>query len=292
MGRAQLVLLVVTAVVCGSKSEKKPAGSRTSGVPFDAAAIADAAAPTASTVKLTAAQRSEYRKVLRRGRKLAAELSFEKANVEFRRALSIKPGDPRASSELGWTLLQMGKLDASIAASRASVAAASDARIKAASLYNLGRALEKKGDKSAAVDAYRESFDRRPNKTVLARLVALGAAEPGDVIAPRPVRGPFASVAAYCKQQTSRRGGECGTAKVSPFERTRFLVICGADPRGRVSCTPTIELDYETDGDNQKRMAWSVTETLAPSSIALRKKSGVLPKQLEAMLGTHQLLFR
>ncbi|MCA9678905.1 MAG: tetratricopeptide repeat protein, partial [Myxococcales bacterium] len=287
---------------------------------------------------------------------------------------------------------ELGDLDRSIAASRASVATASDRPLKAASLYNLGRALEQQGDADGAAEAYLASFELRPNKTVQDRLAAVGAAPPATLVAPTPVAGPFASVAAYCKAWRARQsiapdadpdGIGCGAdvrpytepyeraiaapfddvvyfaeevdyvwtyrvamktragwfispptwtrdantdygelerlvvgqpdatgdgmlsiawqftyderdreAEVSPYETSRYLVVCGADAAGAVRCTPTLQVASDVGGDGVTPVAWTVQVTLAPGSITLASAAPQLGAHVRPLLGTHPLAFR
>jgi tetratricopeptide (TPR) repeat protein len=85
--------------------------------------------------------------------------------------------DARALSELGWAAFKAGDYDRALSANRDSVKAATEPRVKAASLYNLGRVAEACGDKPAAVGYYLQSIRLRPNDAVAARLKALGKSE-------------------------------------------------------------------------------------------------------------------
>jgi hypothetical protein len=154
-----------------------------------------------AATSLTAADRPPYLAALKRGRGLADRGDFAGAIAAFRQALTSAPDDPVALSELGVAALQAGDLPLAEQSTRASVRLASEPRLKAASLYNLGRVCEKKGDTQAAVDAYQQSLTVRPNATVLRALAALdpAAAMPFDRFRPGPMAGPFATLASLLK---------------------------------------------------------------------------------------------
>ncbi len=98
-------------------------------------------------------------------------------------------------SEQGWAAYKAKDLAKAEQITRAAIGEAKDysaQRIKAASLYNLGRILEDKSDKPGAITAYVESLKLRPNRTVreqLAKLDAQAAAD-ADPLKPVPMSGP------------------------------------------------------------------------------------------------------
>ncbi len=198
---APVLVAVVVAAACGSK--KEPAGG--SAAP-PVAALADAAAaaatpdaaapPRAKPAPITKAVRAEYKQRLSAGRKAAKATRWSDATTEFEAALVAIPGDDRALGELSWAAFSAGDHDRARKAGRASVLAATDPKIKAASLYNLGR-VEEAGSKIAeAAVLYRQSLALRPNKIVEDRLAKLGK-DGAAVAAALPCTTP-ATEAALC----------------------------------------------------------------------------------------------
>jgi hypothetical protein len=78
--------------------------------------------------------------------------------------------------------------------------------IKAASLYNLGRIEEQRGNLEEARKRYRDSLALRPHKGVEARLRALDGAQNSGKMQPRPLLGPFQTLSDYCDQYVPAPG--------------------------------------------------------------------------------------
>lgn len=143
-------------------------------------------------------KRREYAARLRKGRAHAKAKRWGEAVSEFEAALAAVPMDERALSELGWAAFQAGDHEKAEKANADSVRVSSRPELKAASLYNLGRVAEARGDADRAAALYADSLVLRPNKTVVKRLVALGkpapksdpAAQGGEVPCTAPVAGP------------------------------------------------------------------------------------------------------
>jgi len=138
-----------------------------------AAAAAKAKAGEPNVPSLSAEERAAYKKYLRAGRKLAKSEKWSEASAEFERALKVIPEDGRALSELGWTAFKAGSFERALVANRLSVRRTRDPKLKAASLYNLGRVFEAKDNAQEAAQSYRESIALRPNKSVTSRLETL-----------------------------------------------------------------------------------------------------------------------
>ena len=176
-------LLLASALLVAACSGKKTVPS-----PAPAADAAPAAAPDAAPA--AAAQpappskeaRRAYRKHLAAGRKLGAKKAWGEAVVELEAALAAIPHDGRALSELAWAAYNAGDHDKARRAGMESVLAASDAKVKASALYNLGRVEETLAHKEQAAKLYRQSLALRENKTVAEHLAGLGqdAAAPED----------------------------------------------------------------------------------------------------------------
>lgn len=147
--------------------------------------------------------RKAYAQALTRGRRQAQKGDLDAAVATFQAALSLSPNDGRVLSELGVVAQRQGDLALAEKWTRQSIAATSDPQVRGASLYNLGRIEEARGDNAAAVEAYKRSLQSRPNHLVRARLATLDptAAAELDPFAPRLMAGPFPSVSAWCGQQ-------------------------------------------------------------------------------------------
>lgn len=174
--------LALAVIACGKKTSA-PAGTGSgtaAAVTVDAAAAAKADPPKADPpkggakppTKITKATRAEYKRHLQAGRTLAKGAKWPEAITELEAALAAIPGDDRALGELSYAYMASGDAAKARKAGREAVLAATEPKIKAAALYNLGRVEEADApDKAAAL--YKESLALRPNKTVEKRLADL-----------------------------------------------------------------------------------------------------------------------
>jgi tetratricopeptide (TPR) repeat protein len=165
-------------------------------VPVPAQETRPAPKPAAPTKE----QRFAFRSALKEGRKKAAAGDQAGAIVAFRQALDAVPDDPAALSELGLAALRLKDYKTAEDATRKSIANASSPSLRGASLYNLGRLYEERGDRQQAIDAYVASLKERPNQTVREHLSGLDAkaAAAADPLAPQVLSGPFPSIAEFC----------------------------------------------------------------------------------------------
>jgi tetratricopeptide (TPR) repeat protein len=154
----------VTAPVVAAVDAAKPA--------------APAPAPPAPTPEPDPARHAQ---ALARGRELDRAGDHAGALAAFRDAVAAMPGDPVALSELSWAAFQTGDLELARDAGEKSVAGAHEPKLKAASLYNLGRISEERGEAARAQALYRESLALRPNRAVRQRLLRLG--KPDQLVA-------------------------------------------------------------------------------------------------------------
>jgi hypothetical protein len=236
---AFLVLLALGA--CGSR---KPAPGDAAASPLageDAAAPADAAPPRAAARAITADEKRRYRAALRRGRALAKQGDHAAAIAAFDEALAAVPDDARALSELGWAAFRAGELARAREATERSIGAAGDPSLRAASIYNLGRIHEAEGRAGQAIEEYRRSLALRPHAIVRDRLLSLDpAARPDELVAPAPLDGPHASLAAFCAAHAEAEpGAPCDPASaltpqlppvaLAPPYRELALLITGFD---------------------------------------------------------------
>ena len=186
MKRPLLSLALLAVIACGKKSSPPAAGSGSAPPPVaavDAGATADAAAKAAAkpaakpaATPVTRAARAEYKAKLSAGRKLAKAAKWPEAIATFEAALMAIPGDERALGELSFAAMSAGDHAKARTAGRQAVLTTTDAKLKAAALYNLGRVEEQAAAPAKAAALYRESLALRPNKTVEQRLAGLGTA--------------------------------------------------------------------------------------------------------------------
>jgi tetratricopeptide (TPR) repeat protein len=181
------------------------------------------AAPAASAPPARVDE-AAYRAALRQGRALSEKRDYRAAMAAFEQALQHQPGAGEALSELGWAAFRAGELDRAVAATRQAMAAlVTDNAAHAAALYNLGRIFEARGDAAAAVIAYRRSLRLRPHHAVEERLVKLASSSGMSVyeaslpypLQVRMLRGPYASIKAYCKELERSASDDGATCDVN-----------------------------------------------------------------------------
>lgn len=171
-----LLIASLFLAACGGGKSDKPAPAPASGTTPAPAVPTGPAAPAWAATAAANAKFSKPAAAIAAGRKLTKEGKLAEAKVAFENALALNPDDAVALSELGYVELKLGNDDAALAATDRSIVAATEPKIRAASLYNKGRLLEKKGDLEGAKAAYTESLSLRPNDTVQKRLDQLGGA--------------------------------------------------------------------------------------------------------------------
>jgi tetratricopeptide (TPR) repeat protein len=119
-----------------------------------------------SEVKRYRATMAEAVRAAKKGKHAAAIAAYD-------RALAIKPNDQSALTDQGWSAFLLGLLDRAESITRRALAVNGTSRREAAGYYNLGRILEQRGDKPAAVAAYVQSLEWRPTRTVREQLAKL-----------------------------------------------------------------------------------------------------------------------
>jgi tetratricopeptide (TPR) repeat protein len=185
MSRTSSILVasvLLLTLACGGKKDSGAGGGSASGTAASPSAMHDAATETAVVDAGTAAKpaplsrevRAEYKKQLFAGRKAAKAAKWSEAIAAFEAALVAIPGDDRALGELSWAAFSAGDFAKARTSGKASVLGSTDPKIKAASLYNLGRVEEADHKLPAAAVLYKQSLALRDNKIVKARLDALG----------------------------------------------------------------------------------------------------------------------
>jgi hypothetical protein len=189
-----LLALCLTAAGCSKSSEQtepNPPPTKTVETAPTKSARESKSSPPAATEppakKPAKKVVKTFRGHLKEGRKLIKADKWTEAVVHFEKALEHLPEDPRALSELGWAAYKAGDLAKSSLASRKAVKHAKSPKLVAASLYNLGRALEDTGKKKEAVKAYAESIEHRPNMTVKKRLLGLAPDHLSKTDTPTPL---------------------------------------------------------------------------------------------------------
>jgi hypothetical protein len=201
--RRALASALVFLAACGKSGDDHPPpaepGALAKAAIRDAAPAPKPPPPARRPAPIPPETRRAYASHLRAGRAHAKAKRWGEAAAEFEAALAAVPMDDRALSELGWAALQAGDHDRAEKASADSVRVSSTPELKAASLYNLGRVAEARGDRERAAALYADSLVLRPNKTVVKRLVALGKPAPAAASDPTaaedtpctdPVAGP------------------------------------------------------------------------------------------------------
>jgi len=219
-----VALVGLVAFACDKKDQAKP--QATEPPPAKNAAPPKPPPKTATAKSVPSPeQRAEYRKQLKQGRARGKTKQWKEAVRSFEAALIAIPNDGRALSELGWVAFQAGDYERAAAANAASVKYAAKAKVKAASLYNLGRVEEAKGNKGAAAKHYQASLRLRPgNKTVAKRLDQLGAN--------KPEVGEFDGALSNCTESVPRADlCKCETSEFSVPDEDR----------------PEEEVDFECD---------------------------------------------
>jgi tetratricopeptide (TPR) repeat protein len=203
MRRSVLVVLVLAA--CGKENKEAPAPAPAEPVaPLTEARDAGldrAASPPAPAPTIDYRATASYGAALVLGRKLVHADKFAEATRAFEDALSKLPDDPVALSELSWSAFKAGQLDRAAKAARKSASATGNKRLRAASLYNLGRVLEARAERDGAVAAYLTSYRLRPRPAVAKRLYALGAEIPaGGLQRAMPLAGPATELTELCAE--------------------------------------------------------------------------------------------
>lgn len=173
-------LILPALLVAACSSDKGASDSKGPGAAQKPAATTpDAGKPGARPTQPGADDsKTRHAAHLRAGRAAAKKKDWKTAMTEFDAAHQAIPEDAVALSELGWAAFNAGDLDRAQKANEEAVKLAKDPKLKAASLYNLGRVAEAKGDKETAKAMYTQSLELRPNDTVAKRLAALGGTAP------------------------------------------------------------------------------------------------------------------
>ena len=106
---------------------------------------------------------AQDRQAIRQGNKLYRQQSFDKAEVEYRKALAKNPRNTQAMYNLGCALLQQQKDSAAIVQFENAGRAEKSAARKAMSYHNMGFICQKHQMYGEAIEAYKESLRNNPN---------------------------------------------------------------------------------------------------------------------------------
>jgi len=114
----------------------------------------------------------------RAGAGVAIEQQWRAALADRQAAASERPSDPAAVSELAWAAFLAGDLDRAEAAANRALRLARKGAMKGASLYQLARIREARGDRSGARKALQRALRARPGDRVVG--AALARLRPSD----------------------------------------------------------------------------------------------------------------
>lgn len=187
---------------------------------------------------------------LRTARKLAAAGKHAEAVAALEQAVKAHPDDLAAQGELGFEAYKAKDYAKAEAVTRALLAkvpapkpdADTDTgpidRTRGAALYNLGLILEATSRPRDAAAAYADSLDARQSRAARTRLQKLdpALAAKHDPLAPDPLTGPFASLAATCEAERK-------DAEAKPDEVWDEGQSCASPPRIAVAGAPRPPFD-------------------------------------------------
>ncbi|MBZ0233975.1 MAG: tetratricopeptide repeat protein, partial [Deltaproteobacteria bacterium] len=244
------------------------------------------AAPAAKAAPLSRETRAAYKQHLSAGRKAAKAARWSEAITALEAALVAIPGDDRALGELSWAAFSAGDFAKARTSGKASVLGSTDPKVKAASLYNLGRVEEADGKLPAAANLYRQSLALRDSKIVKARLDALGKDAPlADEPLPCTTPMPEAELCACLNATTARYLDK-------PEDAACKLSAAGAD--GFEIATYTVSSMEEQHAlVAQQAGGWTVVALLAhvynPGMMGINEEWS-LADPVEATIGGHQVV--
>ena len=211
---------------CSGNADSSPTARRL--------ATADPSSAPLRAVSASASAQSEAspraRSLLLEGRRFAKLERWVDAQRALTEAAKVAPEDVTILTELGWAALHAGDLDAAERVSKDALVAATDPRVRAQILYNLGRVAEARGANADASHFYEQSLALRASKSVEERLKSVGGTAPAAPV-PRdiPCNKTFANTAALCACLTNGVStAECGTDAAAPASESGELEIVKA----------------------------------------------------------------
>ena len=286
-----LLPLVVPVLLLGcggdKKSDDKAEGATAVGAAGGGAVAVLAAPPEDAPrrapvmkreeVKLTRAQRQAFRQHMKAGSSAQKGKQWAEAVAAYEAALAIDPGHARAFSELSWVAFKAEDFAKAREAARSSVTLALDPDVKAASMYNQGRATEALGEVEWAKEIYTDSLRLRPNEIVRKRLVGLGGTPPVATAPPPPCNVPVsktelcgclkkAGEAESCAAQGKEHGGlrvwELGNWEDYFNSRNYYLVH--KSEAGYAAIAVVAKRLYEGRHSSEEFRLESISSSLAP----------------------------
>lgn len=219
------------------------------------------------------AAEKRYRDALARGQERYRKGDWAGAIKAFKVALEASD-DPVAWDALSAAALQAKNLPLAEQAAREVLEKTTDAELIATALLHLGRVEEARSNKAKAIETYRESLGRRLLPEARERLTALDpeATEQLNAWKPEPMKGPFATIEAYCGPAPTVCGAPVGDVKgdreieavSKPFQAVRLVsehtrgdeALCGED--GCVAYVLAVQTSH----------GWFVTPPLAIASVS------------------------
>lgn len=197
--RAALPALL--ALACGVESPRPATAAAPQ--PEPAAPAVAAPAPPAGP---------DYETALRAGRAAFEAKDFAAAVTSFEQALARAPDDARALSELGWAALHADDLPMAERVLLRAIEVDADDRLRAASLYNLGRVREAQGRGLDAVPLYERSLGLRDSRTVRARLGRVRATPAKVRLDIDRLDGPHPTIDDWCTARPAGPARACDAA--------------------------------------------------------------------------------
>jgi hypothetical protein len=299
---AAVFAFVLVGAACGAKKEAGPAGDKAStgsGAASAPAAVDASAPPTsvdagarAAPAPISRETRATYKKHLSAGRKAAKAAKWPEAMKELEAALAAIPGDDRALGELSWAAFSAGDHERARKAGRASVLAATDPKVKASSLYNLGRVEEATGKIAEAAALYRQSIALRPNKTVEDRLAALPEDAAAVATGPSPCAKPMPE-GEVCKCLDTLAAEYRDAA--DPGSASCVLAPAGIDGFQLASYTLTNEYEVQHVLVARQPKGWAVVADLAyvynPGMMGISEEWALEPPKEETIAGKQVVRF-
>lgn len=166
---------------------------------------------------MTPAQRLAWRTALNAARAAQKAGDLPEAIRQFDAALAAYPDDARALGERGWARYKQNDFKAAEADLMSALARGGDPLLRGSQLYNLGRVHEAAGRMDAAIAAYRASLAARPHIAVRQRLEALTKAPvtPLGVQAAAPIADLATVCAAAGAEQGDGETPECTLGEVA-----------------------------------------------------------------------------
>ncbi len=174
---------------------------------------------------------AQCKAALKAGRQATAKRDYKAALTAYQTCLTVEPKHARVLSEAGWAAYKASDLPSAARYSLQAIEHSADSDLKGASYYNLGLIAEARGDKAAAIEAYKSSLQARQNSTVRAQLAKLDAAAAAalDPFVPQPMTTVQPSLEAFCKAQ--RAANKKAAASLNQdYDGTAPKLRCRCEP--------------------------------------------------------------